>query len=143
MRKYPEIEEVFGLTLNGKDSRVHPWVMVGDFGFNPEGWSYSSRFLTGRQTRSFKLVSAGSCSSWEELIKRLKARGRIPRGQWLVPFKEAFQPDGRGPVGVADSSWLSPGSNAHFPYVHPGGYPSFRPTAHAIHDVWRWIVEVG
>ncbi|MDP2587789.1 MAG: hypothetical protein Q8P33_03380 [bacterium] len=136
---YPSIGEVFELTLEP----VKALEMVKSDGYNPEGWQFRGKEITKPETRKFKLVQVGYCDSFEQLQKKLKKHGKSPQGQWREAYKKAFpEPDGQGPVGFADPSWLSPDRRARFPFVRTGGASVFFCADYGFHEYWRWVVEV-
>lgn len=129
VRLYPADGEVFALTLDGDAPENQPLEMVRRDGY-------------GNPARRFKLVSIGYCQNWEEVLRRLAGHGRIPEGLCRNAFKNAFKSDGKGPVGVANPSWVNPDGSACFPCVNSDGESSFRWTVSDFSDRWRWLVEV-
>jgi len=76
--------------------------------------------------------------------QRLAQYGDIPEGQWRQAFKAAYpQPDGNGPIGIADSSWVGPGGLAGFPWVDSGGGSHFDWAGHDHDEDWRWLVPAS
>lgn len=144
---YPADGEVFELTLDADAPENQPLEMVRRFGYNPEGWQWqytSKKVLSGKQTRRFKLVAVGYCRDLKEVRQKLATHGEIPEGQWIMAFKAAYpQPDGKGPVGVADPSWVFPDGDVYFPYVGTDGGSRFRWADYARGDSWRWLVAVS
>ena len=137
---YPANGVIFELTLDG--DAVDPADMPRRDGHG-EGWRYDdARRLTGTHTRRFLLVSVGYCKTFDELVRRLAKHGGIPEGQWRESFKDHACPDGKGPIGIADASWGSPGGRALFPFVDSDGTSSFHWTSSDLNDCWRWLVEV-
>lgn len=115
----PAVGEVFELTLEGT---VDPIGMFRADGIDPKGWKHKGKKVKGGQTKKFKLVQIGYCSNWDAVLEGLKPHGGVPEGQWREAFKKAYpRPDGKGPVGVADASWVSPDGRRYFPYVHDDG----------------------
>lgn len=140
---YPQVGEVFELTFDGDAPENQPLEIVRYFGYNPEGWKHKGLRVGGKQTCRFKLVQVGYCRNLDEVKERLKKYGKIPGGQWLKAFKMAYpQPDGNGPIGVADSSWVNPDGLARFPVVGSGGDLRFGWAGVARGDRWRWLVAV-
>jgi hypothetical protein len=140
---YPKVGEVFELALDGDAPENQPLEIVRSFGYNPEGWRHKGPKVAGKQTRRFKLVQVGYCSNMDVVRERLKAHGENLEGQWMKAFKVAYpQPDGNGPVGVADASWVPPYGVANFPIVDTGGDPHFSWAGLARDAHWRWLVAV-
>lgn len=144
---YPAVGEVFELTLDGDASENNPIEMVRRDGYRPEDWRHKGEKVAGEQTRRFMLVSVGYCH-FGELVRRLVKHGTIPGGQWREALKAAYKSDRKGPVGIADASWMClfdrPFGRTGFPSVHENdcsyfdwAYPNF-----GFDDGWRWLVEV-
>ena len=142
---YPTEGKVFELTLDGDAPENQPIEMVKRDGYdNPESWKHTGLTVTGTQTRRFKLVSVGYCSTFDEVKAKLAGQGTTPEGQWREAFKAAYPtPDCNGPIGVADGSWAGPGGRAHFPCVNARGGSDFRCLAYYFNQYWRWLVLVG
>lgn len=140
-RAYPRDGEVFELTLRGDAPENHPLVMVECTEGGPTGWRHNGPMVTGQLTRRFKLVRVGGdCPNFQAVQEGLEAYGQH-EGQWIMAFRADFsQPDGRGPIGVADASWMSPYGNAHFPYVRTDGRLNFRKAHERQSARWRWLV---
>ncbi len=141
-RAYPATGKVFELTLNGSDPATHPIEMVRRDGYdNPEKWRFTGKQLDRIKTRSFKLVEIGYQPNFDAACKALKSHGTIPSGQWREAFKARDQkPDGKGPIGVADPSWVSPDGTVNFPCVYGDGESIFHWTDDDFSDRWRWLV---
>ena len=140
---YPKVGEIFELTLDGDLPENQPLEIVRGFGYNPEGWGHKGPKVSGQQTRRFKLAQVGYCNNLDVVKERLKAHGENPEGQWMKAFKAAYsQPDGNGPVGVADASWVGPHGGAGFPGVGTDGVLGFRWTGSGQGGGWRWLVVV-
>lgn len=103
MRTLPRLGESFDLTLeNDIDlvSMLTPYPKV-----DPENFEYTGGGILKPRTRRFKLIWLGKCSNQHELISK-HANEKIPEGKWIQPFRVKFPfPDGRGPIGIADTSW--------------------------------------
>lgn len=142
---YPADGEIFELTLDGDAPENDPIKMVRRDGYSkPEKWKHAGKKVVGKQTRHFVLVSVGYCENFIELVGKLVKHGTIPEGQWREAFKAAYpQPDGKGPVGFADSSWVDPSGRADFPYVITDGRSHFFWTDDDFDESWRWLVGVG
>ena len=138
--QYPANDTVFTLTIS------KPFIgleMVRRFGYNPTGWKFNGTEIITPQTKKFMLVPIGEQPNLKAVKSALAQYGAIPAGQWCDAFKKAFlQPDGNGPIGVADSSWVSPRGNAIFPHVPSDGDVIFDWSAYDFHAHWRWLVEV-
>lgn len=140
---YPAVGEVFELTFDGDAPENQPLEIVRYFGYNSEGWKHKGLRVGGKQTCRFKLVQVGYCPNLEVVQERLKAHGKNPGGQWMKAFKVAYpQPDGNGPVGVADSSWAHPNGDALFPIVLTDGDLYFVWAGIFQAASWRWLVAV-
>lgn len=136
---YPALSEVFELTI---DQPFTGLGMVREDGFtNWQEWRFTGREIVP-QTKRFKLVVVGYQPNFEALTKELTKHGVIPQGQWRKSFKKAFpRPDVKGPIGVADDSWVYPDGNYYFPCVSRGGLPHFHCAGNAFNARWRWLVE--
>lgn len=142
---YPADGEVFELTLDGDASENDPIEMVRRDGYgNPKLWKYTGKRVIGKQTRFFKLVRVDHCRNLDEVRERLAKCGEVLQGQWREAFKVAYpEPDGRGPVGIADPSWVNPNGLAYFPCVDTGGSSYFYWADYDFHEHWRWLVGVS
>ena len=140
---YPMIAAVFELTLDGDDSKNQPLAMVRRDGYSGN-WKHKGPVVKGQHTRRFKLVQVGYCRNLDEVRQKLVAHGEIPEGQWREAFKAAYPtPDGAGPVGIADPSWLDSDGGADFPYVYSDGSSYFHWADDGRIERWRWLVAVG
>lgn len=140
---YPATGEIFELTLDGDALKNQPLEMVRRDGYVSKEWKHTGKKVSGKQTRRFTLVSVGYCQTFDELTRKLAEHGTIPEGQWREALKAAFQHDGEGPVGIADSSWVVPRGLAGFPGISTGGISGFRWAGRAVDDGWRWLVEAS
>lgn len=138
---YPKLGSVFELTIDGE---IDPLEMLVSGEFDPSEWRFIGAFLAGKQTCRFKLVDVGRSDNISEVREKLTKHGSIPEGQWREAFKAAYpEPDGRGPIGIADISWVPPIGKATFPYINADGYCSFRwPVGYLLPEHWRWLVKV-
>lgn len=143
VRNYPADDVEFELTLDGDAPENDPLEMVRRV-CNPKGWEFNGRKVSGVQTRAFKLVRVGACRNLDEVRQKLAQYGDIPEGQWRQAFKVAYpRPDGNGPVGIADSSWVDPNGGVFFPCVSSDGGSDFY-WADFDHGVgWRWLVPAS
>ena len=97
----------------------------------------------GQKTRRFKLVQVGYCSNMEKVKVKVGTEGAFPEGQWINAFKAAFpEPDGQGPVGIPDASWIDSGGRANYPYILAFGLMQFNYAGHIRIEDWRWLVAV-
>lgn len=141
---YPADGEIFELTLNGDVPENDPIEMVRRDCYDPAGWKYIGKKVTGKQVRRFKLVRVGRCRNLNEVREKLVAHGSIPEGQWREAFKTAYpEPDENSPVGFADPSWVDPDGNANFPYIYGGGNSDFRWADNDFNEDRRWLVGVS
>jgi len=140
MTMYPELNEVFEMTLDGGAPENQPMAMVkGDYG-SSEGWKHKGSVVEGVLTKRFKLVQIGYCPNWQTVLDKLKKHGEIPKGQWREAFKRQFPTvDGKGPIGFADASWVGPHGYARFPYVGSDGSSHFYWTDDDFIEYWRWL----
>lgn len=144
---YPTTGDVFELTLDGDARENDPIEMVRRDGYlELEKWRHTGTKVAGTQTRHFKLISVGYCVNWDEVKRKLAKHGELPEGQWREAFKAKYPtPDGNGPIGVPDASWVYPGDRAYFPYfpyVHAHGESRFFWSVDGSRGRWRWLVEV-
>ena len=138
----PAVDQVFELTLDGDAAKNKPLEMVRRDGYNPKDWKHKGPVVEGSQTKRFKLVKVGYCRTLDELRRKLGEHGEIPEGQWREALA-AYKSDGKGPVGIADSSWAHPRGSARFPCVFTGGDSDFFWSDYDFHDDWRWLVGVS
>jgi hypothetical protein len=140
---YPKEGEVFQLTLDFDAPENEPMEMVEEFGYNSAGWTYVGAKVTGQYTRQFKLVSPGYCSNTDKVRAKTAEFGATPAGQWINSFKKAYPiPDGQGPIGIADDSWIGANGRANYPYLLAVGFQHFNYGGHVRGDDWRWLVVV-
>jgi hypothetical protein len=140
---YPKVGDVFELTLDFEAPANEPMEMVEEFGYNSAGWSYVGQPVTGKHTSRFKLVEVGYCSNIDKVKAKTEPFGKTPAGQWINAFKAAYPAtDGKGPVGVADDSWIGANGRANYPYILAVGFQHFNYGGHVRGEDWRWLVEV-
>lgn len=138
--QYPADGVEFNLTITEPFTGLE---MVRRFGYDPTGWKFNGTEIAVPQTKRFKLVSVGAQPNFEAVKAACLKHGTIPEGHWCDAFKESYsQPDGNGPIGVANASWVLPFSRARFPYVGTGGGTCFDWTVFGFSAGWRWLVEV-
>ena len=136
--------EVFELTLDGDDPKNDPLEMVRSDGYHSGAWKHRGKRISGVQTRQFWLACVGLCANLDEVREKLKEHGKIPQGQWREAFKAKYpRPDGNGPIGIADPSWVDPDGDAYYPSVDSFGCSLFRWAGHDKGEDWRWLVEVS
>ena len=136
---YPNVGEIFELTLDGDAPENQPLQMVRDFGYTGK-WRHNGPKVKGKQTRRFKLAQAGYQPNLDGVKSALPGSGSV-EGQWIKAFKAAYpQPDGKGPIGIADASWVGPDGGASFPIVDSDGVLYFHWAAFDRGDSWRWLV---
>ena len=136
---YPEVGQVFELMLT--EDQLDGIDMVKNFGYNPDGWRYTGQQPTP-ETGKFKLVQVGFCNNLQEVAQKLKEHGDIPAGQWLQAFNAVYpKPDGNGPIGVADNSWVDPDGSLGFPCMRSDGGAVFYWADFGLGEVWRWLVR--
>ncbi|MBI4095061.1 MAG: hypothetical protein HY435_02620 [Candidatus Liptonbacteria bacterium] len=138
----PNVGVEFELSLDA--GSVDPLEMVRGDGYDPKDWQFKGTRPQGKQTRRFKLVAVGYQPNLDAVRSALKAHGVIPEGQWREAFRQAYpKPDGKGPIGFADLSWVSPDGNRFFPYLDVGGerwLSDFDWAGISRRGVWRWLV---
>lgn len=140
---YPAMGEIFELTLDGDVPEHQSLEMVRRDGYGGK-WRHDGPVVQGKQTRRFKLVQIGYCRTFDEVLEKLAKYGKIPEGQWREAFRVAYpKPDGDGPIGIADFSWVNPHGYAHFPYVRADGHSYFHWADDDFYESWRWLVEVS
>lgn len=139
----PEIGVEFELTLDGNAPENQPLEMVRKSGgYHLTEWKHKGPVVAGQQTRRFKLVQVGYQPNLDAVKKALALHGDIPEGQWREAFKRRFRrPDGKGHIGIADSSWVDPDGTL-FPYVHTDGRSDFDRAGGDLGGYWRWLVGV-
>jgi hypothetical protein len=136
---YPAIGEVFELTLDGDVPENQPLQIVKDCGYTGK-WRHNGRTVKGKQTRRFKFAQAGYQPNLDGVKAALPTSGSV-EGQWIKAFKAAYpQPDGNGPIGIADASWILPLGVAYFPVVYTDGYLGFGWADNDRDARWRWLV---
>lgn len=143
-RPCPKVGEPFELGIDGDAVNNHPLTMVRHTGNDSRGWAHNGRLVMGRTIRPFKLVEIATHSTFDEVLRELSRRGRVPEGQWICGFKTAFpNPDGKRHVAIADATWVGPDGRTNFPYVSRAGDIRFhRSNGSFGGDCWLWIVEV-
>jgi hypothetical protein len=139
---YPAVGEIFELTLNGDDLVNDPIEMVRRCRYdNPEKWQFDGRRLVGTQSRRLRLVGIGDQLNFGAVRKALAEQGPFPEGQWREAFMAAYpEPNGKGPMGVADPSWCGPDGLLYFPYINTAGRPHFNRAGTTFLDNWLWLV---
>lgn len=142
---YPAVGVEFELKLDFDAPEADPIAMVRADGYgSPEKWKFTGRKGSGIQTRCFKLVRVGACRDLDEVRQKLAQYGEAPEGQWREAFKAAYpKPDGQGPVGFADPSWVSPSGDVRFPFVRSVGGSLFVWAVDELGVNWRWLVPAG
>lgn len=144
-RAYPADGVEFELTLDFDAPEVGPIAMVSADGYSsPEKWKFTGQKLSGIQTHRFKLVRVGDCRNLDEVREKLAQYGEVPAGQWRAAFKAAYpKPDGQGPIGFADPSWVYPVGFVGFPCVYSDGGSFFGWAAGGHDGGWRWFVPAS
>ena len=139
---YPAVGEIFELTLNGDDFTNDPIEMVRRCGYDGfERWQFEGECVVGTQSRPFMLVGIGDQLNFSEVRKALAEYGPFQEGQWREAFMAAYpEPNGKGPMGVADPSWRGPDGFLYFPYINTGGRPHFNRASTTFLDCWLWLV---
>ena len=136
---YPAIGEVFELTLDSNVPENQPLQIVRDCGYTGK-WRHNGRTVKGKQTRRFKFAQAGYQPDLDGVKAALPTSGSV-EGQWIKAFKAAYpQPDGNGPVGIADASWFNPSGGVYFPIVDTDGRLNFYWADNDQDANWRWLV---
>ena len=139
--QYPNLGEVFKLTIDYSHPNVQPLTMVKNYGYDPAGWRYTGKTATGVVISKFQLVSVGLCGNWRDLGGKLAAYGKNPGGLWIQAFKDAYpKPDGRGRVGIFDASWMNQGHFECFPCIYSSGDLYFSQVIRKFNKHWRWLV---
>lgn len=140
----PEIGEVFELSIDGNVLWSDPLKMLYYDGYDEKKWGFCGNYIQGVQTRRFKLFPAERCSNLDQVIKILRQHGKIPEGQWRVPFAEKYSM--RNPkemFGISDPSWIDEYGDAHFPCL-----TIQQSLFHRADDIrrqgegWLWLVEI-
>lgn len=142
--QYPANGVIFELTLNFDATEADPTQMVRVGGYGPsEKWRFVGKKMCGIQTRCFKLVQVGACRNFNEVLQNLAQYGEIV-GQSCAAFKVAFpKPDGNGPIGIADASWVDPDGKLCFPFVRSDGSSRFFWADIEFGGSWRWLVPAS
>lgn len=142
----PTNHEIFTLTLNDEiDGLELVRLFLGkDF----VRWRYLGGVVAGPLTRQFKLVGVNYCDNLYDVRGKLDAHGDIPQGMWLQSFRQAYptSTSKRGPIAIADPSWLNPDGFLVFPlldHVGKGWFTSFGWSGYDRDGSWRWLVEVS
>lgn len=140
----PKVGEIFELGIDGDATNNHPLTMVRSTGNDPRVWVHNGRLVVGRTTGPFKLVEIASHGDFDEVLRELACRGRIPEGQWVGGFKIAFpKPNGKKHIAIADATWVGPDGRTYFPYISRAGDLRFhRSNGSFGGDCWLWIVRV-
>ncbi|MFA5736839.1 MAG: hypothetical protein WCX70_00530 [Candidatus Paceibacterota bacterium] len=139
------VNEIFELTIDGNIPENTPEGMIKNCkycGFELEKWSHEGPTITGKKTKKFKLTQIGQQHDWTTTKTLLRNKnGPTPEGQWLKAFKEAYpKSDYKGPIVVADASWIGLLDGKYFPYLSEGGLLVFSWVGASFGDRWRWLV---
>lgn len=141
----PDLSEEFELTIDG--DQADPVAMAQADGYDPAAYEFSGRRVRGTQTRRFKLVRVGFASTLDQAIPELEKVGRNPEGVWREAFLAEYpEPDGRGPIAIADPSWKRRSDGfTIFPVIGVNGgqwLRDFGGTISPRRRYWRYLVEV-
>lgn len=140
---YPELGEEFELTLDGDHPDNQPTAMKR--GDGNDGWTYrGDSTVRGIVTKRFKLMKFGYRKEPGFVRREYAGHGTVPEGQWRQAFIATFPThDGKGPVGIPDSSWQLGAGGYYFPCVNKEGIADFYWGGHGLDKEWRWLVCVG
>lgn len=120
---FPNEGEIFTLEYNFRfnPSRLPLYDMQAVIG----GWKFDGRDITGPQKRDFLLCQSSNKDSLAEVLVDLRTKGRVPEGQWIIPFLNTFPPPEEHDVsvGFADPSWIHPGFEHGVVPSKPGASP--------------------
>lgn len=138
----PNVGEKFSLTINFDE--VDPLEMARKDGYDTAGWNFTGRRPSGIITQEFKLVRVAPFRRIDDIRRALTAHGTLPKGMLREAFRQTYPlPDRQGPIGIADSSWLSLRGQRLFPSLGGRGneWRSAFIWANVVRDVsWRWLV---
>lgn len=117
MKKNPDEGIVFRLTMDGSYWLNKPKNMpYGGVRTRRESFLLyrptRRHKIIGKTTRDFKLIEIGLCLDLRQAKKKLRLKGIIPNGIWLMAFKEQF-PNRNAGIFVADDSWVYKGTVAN------------------------------
>lgn len=141
IRSYPAIGEPFEIVFYGDYKGNQPLAIARRVG-HCDGWEHDGPLIEGRVIRLLRLVALKSALAFDELRAELvRQYGKVPEGQWVSGFKATFpKTDGKGPIGIADASWVAPDGHFNFLCVGRGGDMEFHRASGAFGPGWRWIV---
>ncbi|TSC75531.1 MAG: hypothetical protein G01um101430_373 [Parcubacteria group bacterium Gr01-1014_30] len=146
VQTYPAVGEAFELTIDFDAPENQPLEMLKRDSYNPEGWNYTGKKVTGKHTRRFKLVQVGysvTFAPFAEVRQKIVSHGEVPEGQWRQAFKATYPiHDGKGAVNVLDSSWVDSNGEARFPYIETLGLSSFSLTRRIFTEQCRYLVAI-
>ena len=142
----PRDGEIFHLTADGDESRFNPLEMVSNSGYmDSKQWYFNGEPLDGITIRGFELAPLQGVDVLGDAISLLSLEKRSVPGQFISAFRSQFpEPGKKGPIGIADASWIDAKGNARFPYIDTDGKIGF---AHVENleqygNYWRWIVPI-
>ncbi len=116
-----------------------------------DGCVYKGEVMTGPFTCYFMLKRLGVCRDLDEVRAKHQSLNKIPQGQWLWAFFQAYPHlKGEPCIGIADLSWsyLSrhpKDSGVYFPmiaYYMVGSGRGLFPEMGSYGDHYRWLTFV-
>ncbi|OGY49871.1 MAG: hypothetical protein A3B89_03415 [Candidatus Buchananbacteria bacterium RIFCSPHIGHO2_02_FULL_40_13] len=144
--KYPALNEIFRLKIDGDLLGNSPFSMVRASDHQPNDWRYVGNFIRGIQEREFRLVNTNTVViNIGEARKALAMVHTITtcESQWLWAFQLQFPIyDHNGPIGFADPAWIDPHGNIRFPCINTDGRLGFFPSHLMLYNFWRFLVPV-
>jgi hypothetical protein len=140
----PEVLSRFNLTMA---EVVDPLKMASADSACGGEWRYTGAGVVAPKSKTCMLVKVGNQPGLAHVSAELEALklGNAAQGQWRKAFKDTFpQPDGRGPIGFLDTSWVQDGLEC-FPSLYPsanGRWWEERWTfvGGSFYHRWRWVV---
>ncbi len=138
----PEIGVEFDLSLEPTTGLE----MVRLANRNPDIWRFLGQEVTEPRTGRFKLVRLEGCCGLSSVKRKInEGGGVVPMGQWCRALLAEFGGiDRKGPICVADDSWVEPRGLGAFPYISEKSEKGLDfSLADDLHpSLLRWLVRV-
>lgn len=145
-RQPPRLGQSFDLKIDSPFSGLEVVKRTGSIVINR--WTFTGTEITESVSKRFMIVAIDFAPTFLDVKRQLIALGRIPKGQWQIPFMNMYpdQDPSGDPIHIADDSWVyhnddgrpsrhfvsifGRGSHGNLPRTCDGGFRG------------RWLVEV-